>query len=188
MIIGLDLDGVCVNFQGGWVAAYNQWFDKNINASDAKDWDSLVTLTHFDSERAFFHWADVTHPTFWADLPVVPGFQAGVTALSGAGNRLLLITNRSTLAQAGTEAWLRRHWPLGIAIPQLHFAAGSKAVVPAQVYVDDSPTVISDLMGQSKQVIKFKRPWNRDAVSTTTVSDWVELTKMLLTMGEAIAA
>lgn len=186
MIIGLDLDGVCADFQHGWVDAYNRWFDATIDPKAAETWDALVELTHFETEAEFFHWADTLHPTFWADLPAVAGFQAGVVTLTAAGHRLVVVTNRSTLATEGTQVWLKQHWP-NVQTPQLHFTAGSKAIVPTQINVDDSPTVIKDLLSNQRQVIRFDRPWNQRVKATAVAKNWAELTKMFLEMGEAIA-
>ena len=55
--LGIDLDGVVADFNGGWIARYNRDFGADLDASMVREWDGLERLTHFRSMSEFWEWA-----------------------------------------------------------------------------------------------------------------------------------
>ena len=47
MRLGIDLDGVVANFNGGWIAIYNNEFGTNISLDAVDSWGAAPKLTHF---------------------------------------------------------------------------------------------------------------------------------------------
>lgn len=172
MLIGLDIDGVLVDFQGGWLRTYNRWFDRDLRIEDATEWGSLVDLTHFQDEGAFFDWVkDV--PGFWAGLEPIPGALGGVWQLKQAGHRLEYITHRPEGAELDTYDWFGRHVPAA-AYSKPHFTK-DKSKIPCQLYVDDAPKVIRALRAKGLPVIRYEHPWNEGVEATGVAHSWAEL-------------
>lgn len=178
MIVGLDLDGVVADFTAGWVDTYNHWFEETVSYLEVTDWSSLVELTHFDTETAFFEWL-LEVQGFWSELPVIPGALGGISLLQAAGVQFRVITNRPTWSRSQTERWLQSTWPATGPAPVPHFVA-DKTTIDCQVYIDDSPIVLNHLKKANRRAITFDQPWNRHVHHHPRAKGWADLTMKLL--------
>ncbi len=55
--LGIDLDGVVADFNGGWIARYNRDFGASLHPDQVIGWDELHALTAFRSMAEFWAWA-----------------------------------------------------------------------------------------------------------------------------------
>jgi 5'(3')-deoxyribonucleotidase len=184
MKIGLDLDGVSADFQGGWARMYKQWFDAEIDPSKLGNWDAFIEATHFETPAKFWQWTDISN--LWESLDPIPGFQGGVEMLNEFGCSIQIVTSRHANARMGTMEWLKRYWPIGRRFPIVQFTP-NKGAVDVQILVDDSPEVLKALHEAGRPVIKFEQPWNKNVKGVQSVSNWHDLTMALLSAKEALA-
>lgn len=167
MRIGLDLDGVTVDFNGRWRSLYEQWFDREVDEERIDEWDSIVNATHFEEESHFWTWAESV-PGFWEQAPAIPGALGGILELLQAGHTIEIITNRHERARFATTLWVSDHWPMYGQPPRLHMLRGDKAVIDVQVYIEDNPRRIRELVKAGKpNVIVFDQPWNQEELPGT---------------------
>lgn len=182
--IGVDLDGVVVDFIGGAAAHYERWFGvaldpKKVNGSYAGIYD----VSHFPSRAEFWAWADRV-PNFWVDLPAIPGALGALYELEREyGHQFTIITARPESARAGTAEWVRSNWPSAQMLPTIHHVpAGSKGTIgEVQVYIDDSPEELESLRDKPC-VLCFDQPWNKDFKGgdrVHRVADWSAVRKFL---------
>lgn len=179
MKIGLDIDGVLTDFDGGWVDQYERWFGVTVDREKLGSWSAWKNFTHFADESEFWAWIDVV-PNFWRDLAPVPGALGGVYKLSRLfGHEICFISNRKPHNREQTLEWFRRNLPIANVLPDLHLVpARSKGNVDVQVYVEDSPRELEALAAIKPCVIVFDQPWNRDVKSghnVHRVRGWDEL-------------
>lgn len=174
LTIGVDLDGVTLDFNERYTSLYEAEFGTPVRRAD--EWDSLTApSTHFITDDEFFDWFEGVGG--WFDVPPVPGAYSGIEQLLTNGHRVYFVTSRKLSAAAGTADWLRRSpfpkIPLALNIP-----GSQKSMFPADVNIDDSPHVIENLRKRGRRVIVFDRPWNSEVSSTQLVSrafDWSQV-------------
>jgi uncharacterized HAD superfamily protein len=180
--IGVDVDDTTLAFCDHWVELYQLWFDRYVDPAALTHWEALVTETHFADKRAFFEW--FARARGWETMPYVPGAPGGLDRLVAAGHELVFGTARSRDADRPTLAWWRSS-------PWAHHSTlrtnlQRKSLTNCDVYIDDSPAVIEELVRTGKSVIIFDRPWNQDAEIAFSVAygappvvrahDWHEVT------------
>ncbi len=172
MLIATDIDGVLADFVPGWVGRYNSQFAAGLDVGALTAWDSIVTSTRFATAEEFFRWLGGIHG-FWAELPPVDGASPAVTRLRAGGHRLIAVSQRPEAARRDTLAWLDRHFggmPLVL--------TADKSSVSADILVDDSPEVLSGLVGTATVPVRFVRPWNEGAPGVP-VSSWDDLAQVV---------
>lgn len=175
--IALDIDGVLADWEGHTRAMYETWFGSRLRPST--HWHHLEEQSHFSSSDEFWEWINRV-PTFWDDMPPIPGALGGVYDLLAHNHTFILVTNRKSDISVSTKRWVERHWPTfaGKPFPRIEHVAQAKSVVDAQVYIDDNPRVLAQLVEAGKPyVIAFKQPWNSHLKmeGLTVANGWREL-------------
>lgn len=182
--IGVDLDGVCADFDRQWRTKYQEWFGGEALAFTGS-WDAFLEQTHFENEAEFWAWVNEV-PNFWESMPAVPGAFGAILTLARQGNEVVFITSRHQQTRQATETWLKRFWPLSLRRPQIHHTNKSqKGAIECQLYVDDNPAVLEALRGKPCVLI-FDQPWNTEVKSGRglhRVRGWAELTKFVGRLG-----
>jgi hypothetical protein len=191
--IGLDLDGTTVEFIDQFFHRYVEWFGLQPVWSHTGEWENLVTATHFETMPEALEWAD--RASVYEDLAWVPGAPAFIERALAGGDRVTFLTARkSAAAQAQTVCWSRLG-PFGSSRPSpgLRMGLARKSDVACDIYFDDAPHIVDELVSAGKEVVVFDRPWNqpRDLKSPTNlyarVHTWPEATSLIF--GEkAVAA
>lgn len=169
MRVGIDIDGVTLDFHGALRDAYHTWF--GVKVPEFKKWSDPLELMHFETYKELWDWCD--HAQVWHNLPYVPGAPGAIDSLLKAGHSVVFVTSRSGAAAAAAEFWhVESPWRRQT---QLVTGLGdTKHSVPCTVYVDDSPAVIKALIGAGRPVVVFDRPWNRDLKDVNRAKDWTE--------------
>ncbi len=175
--LGIDLDGVVADFNGGWMARYNREFEAQLTPDLVQKWDGLAELTHFDHMAAFWHWArNDEGPSIFRDLPLMDGAIEALDELA-VKHEIVIITAKPRWAIHDTFAWLADN---KIPTREVHITS-KKWQVPCDVYVEDSPAQLAHMVAERAEslVLRFVRAWNRPVPGAHDIESWPELTALL---------
>lgn len=122
-----------------------------------------------------FH-ARAVEEGLYRNLPVFPNAKEALQRLSDKGVRVLLLTNRylpytdPAQVREDTEYWIREN---GIPCDELHIVS-SKPSVEADLYIDDAPHNIKEILAAGKKAVVYRQPYNQSVGTAPYVSDWRE--------------
>jgi 5'-nucleotidase len=176
-VLGLDLDGVCADYTGGFrrfVAA-----ERGVPTAtlpDPVDWDWTRCGWGIGSREEYLDLHDrAVRGGLFRDLDPLVGVSAALWALSDAGIRIRVITHRLIVsgghgpAAADTVTWLEQN-----DIPFWDFCfVADKPDVGADLYLDDSPANIAAFRAAGLPAITFDQPYNRH-LDGRRVHDWAD--------------
>lgn len=162
-VLGVDLDGVC--------ADYNTAFRHAVAAERGVDPATLTTEVSWDfgewgldrEEFLRLHRAGVMDRRMFRDMPALPGAADSLWRLSDAGVWIRIITHRlvtnwgHAVIVGDTVEWLDSN---RIPYRDLCFL-GRKPEVQADAYVEDAPHNVEALRAGGNAVIVFDQPYNR---------------------------
>jgi 5'(3')-deoxyribonucleotidase len=173
--LGIDLDGVVVDFSGGWVTRYNAEFGTNIAASDVVTWGAPRDLTHFPSMSKFWSWASTCGDgrSLFHVLDPYPGALAGLDSLVERGHDLVIVTTKPNFAIEDTHEWLIRH---GVPAVEVHIV-DDKAKVSCDLYVDDAMHNLESYRKRRPEaaVVRWVQPWNEALDGVLDATTWDEI-------------
>lgn len=163
-ILGVDLDGVCADYNVAFRAAvaHHRGIDRSELTTEVT-WDFGEWGLDRDGFLAHHHRAVVEDKMF-ATMPAIPGASEALWRLSDAGVWIRIITHRlvgnwsHARVVADTVQWLDHQ---RIPYRDLCFL-GHKPQVEADAYVEDAPHNIESLRASGNTVIVFEQPYNRD--------------------------
>ncbi len=164
IVLGVDLDGVCADYEGAFrasVARQRGLDPATLPPQTILDAYSQWGLSFEEFEEA--HRRAVVEDHMFRRMEPLPGVSEALWRLSDAGVWIRIITHRLIFnwaheaSAADTAAWLDAHQ---IPYRDLCFI-GDKPNVGADLYVDDSPTNILSLRGAGRTAIVFDQPYNR---------------------------
>lgn len=179
-VLGVDLDGVCVDFYGGIRPLAAEWLGVEVDELDPHptyglpEWKlerkgDYVEFHRFLLEREFFRAA-----------PPIPGAAAGLTQISGMGIRIRIVTHRLYVSGGHREAagqtvdWLESnnvpYWDLCL--------VKDKPSVDADLYIEDTTTNISELRRRRNRTIIYTNSTNREYPGARADS-WERLVEMV---------
>lgn len=171
--LGIDLDGVVADFNAGWMRLYNEEHAADLTSDMVTGWDGLHELTHFEDMREFWRWARTSEErqSIFRHLDPYPGAVETIRRLNKAGNDIVIITAKPEWAIHDTFEWLADH---RIPTREVH-VTHDKWTVACDVYLDDSPHVVPELVehrGGEATICRFVRPWNTAVDGATDVTTW----------------
>jgi len=164
-VLGVDLDGVCADYEGAFRASVARHFDREpsqLPPQTVMDAYSQWGLTFQEFEQA--HKRAVLEDRMFRHMPALPGVSEALWRLSDQGVWIRIITHRLLFnwahesSAADTAYWLDQH---RIPYRDLCFI-GDKPNVGADLYVDDSPGNVLALREAGRAAIVFDQPYNRD--------------------------
>ena len=170
MRIGIDVDGVTLDFHRALRERYEEWFGREV--PEFRRWNDPLDLLHFDTWGDMWAWAD--RADVWHDMHRVPGAPGAIDALLDAGPQVAFVTSRSEVAASAARRWHRASPWIGRSSLFTDLGA-NKFLVKCSVYVDDAPSVIKALRREGKQVIRFHREWNKHMRATPSAKSWDEV-------------
>jgi hypothetical protein len=172
--LAVDIDNVTLAWQDHWIEQYSLWFDREVPADQQAAWAGFYDGTHFERPELFWAWMDEAR--VWWSLPPVPGALGALWTLKTAGHHLEFVTARPPGdGQRSAETFASGHLesaPHRLFVPIRFLNGTSKHLAKCDLWIDDSPEVLSNLMEHNKKCIRFARPWNESAPSTHTATDW----------------
>ncbi len=187
LVLGVDLDGVCGDYEGAFRDAVARQLDRDpsdLPAQTVMDAYSQWGLTFEQFEEA--HRRAVLEDRIFRTMEPLPGVSDALWELSDLGVWIRIITHRLIFnwahetSAADTAAWLDEH---RIPYRDLCFI-GDKPNVGADLYVDDSPVNIVALREAGKLAIVFDHPYNRD-LPGPRASSWAEVVEQVRTVLDA---
>jgi 5'(3')-deoxyribonucleotidase len=167
MRLGIDLDGVVADFDGGWIAHYTAEFGVDPRPEQV-GWDLLHRQTHFTDMSAFWDW--VHHRNLFRRLEPIPGALDGLDKLASAGHEIVIISAKPARAVPDTLHWIAEH---RLPTREIHFR-GDKHAVACDAYLDDSPVALPALVAHRSAalVCRMVAPWNAPVPGAVDVTDW----------------
>jgi 5'(3')-deoxyribonucleotidase len=174
MRLGIDLDGVVADFDGGWMSRYHEEFGSDPRLFHAEPgapemvWDGLHHGTHFPDMNTFWEWVHQRH--LFRHLDPMPGAPEALTKLASDGHEIVILTAKPDRAVPDTL-----HWIADLALPtrEIHFIH-DKHRVACDVYLDDSPLVLPALVAHRPKAVvcRMVAGWNDPVAGTVDVADW----------------
>jgi 5'-nucleotidase len=186
LVLGVDLDGVCADYEGAFRASVARQLDRDpasMSPQSVMDAYSEWGLSFEQYEQA--HRRAVLEDRIFRHMDPMPGVSEALWRLSDRGVWIRIITHRLLFnwahetSAADTAAWLDAN---RIPYRDLCFI-GDKPNVGADLYVDDSPSHIVSLRAAGKAAIVFDQPYNRHLPGPRATS-WDEV----VTAVEAVLA
>ena len=181
MKIGVDLDGVCADFNDGWQNHYFNWFGRCVDSRHADEWNAPLEASHFETEEEFWGWIDLI-PGFWSGLDVIPGALGTLMGLHAAGHRMVAVTSRHEKTKQQTYLWLKTNGFLAFVDGVQHLHKSAKHEAGCDVYIDDNPVVLRHLREQGIETIRFERPWNYGTKATAVARSWADVPRLVTAM------
>ncbi|WP_370325671.1 hypothetical protein [Euzebya sp.] len=185
--LGIDMDGVIADFNAGWTHHFNAQHGTDLCADDVHSWDCLPELAGLPDMEAFWDWArDLGDGrSVFRHLDPFPGAIEALHGLDAAGHDLVIITAKPDWSIPDTLSWLGDH---RVPVREVHIQH-DKWRVEADVYLDDSPHVLRDLVRHhpDRHVLRFVRRWNAHLEGTTAVHDWDEVIDAVSRIAEVAA-
>lgn len=172
--VGIDLDGVVVNFMGALLPAINEEYPhaKPLTEAEITRWDFL-DLTPFGTWGNL--WRLVRKKNLFARAKPYPRAIEAVHFIAHNVG-LVFVTGRPMWAVEQTYEWLAK-WGLGDAIVHHN---GAKGEVQCSVYVDDGPPYLEKLKETRPHSILFRmvRPWNYPIENVRDIDGWDSLSAL----------
>ena len=171
MRLGIDLDGVVADFNGGWITRYNAEFGTDIPMDAVQSWGGMVGLTHFAGMSEFWRWAKGDGSgSLFRHLETYPDAVPALRKLARSGHEIVIITTKPQFAIHDTYAWLAEH---RIPTREVHITSHKWRVV-CDVYLEDAPHNLRRLHAERPEaaVVRFVRPWNAPLDGVRDVTDW----------------
>jgi 5'(3')-deoxyribonucleotidase len=162
-VLGVDLDGVCANFIGRMreIAAELKNVEPekltNLVTHGLKEWE-------LDYEYNDLHRFAVTQRELFKTMEPIKGAVPALRRLDNDGVHIRIITHRLYIPYFHQEAVSQTTWWLdyhGFPYHDLCFMK-EKSLVDANLYIEDSPDNIRDLLNAKKKVIVFSNSTNAD--------------------------
>lgn len=172
MRLGIDLDGVVADFNGGWTRLYNLQYGTDLTAESVTRWNHIPDLTHFRHMGEFWRWAaDLDGASLFRHLDTFPGALEALDALA-EDHDIVVVTTKPDFAVEDTYEWIAEK---GIPTAEIHITE-DKWEVDCDVFLDDGPHVLPGLVsGRPRSVVcRYVRPWNQHVPGAVDVHDWDE--------------
>lgn len=172
MRLGIDLDGVVADFNAGWMRLHAEEFGSELRPEMVDSWNGLHAIGGFDDMREFWSWAAPKEHrrSIFRHLEPYPTAVDSLRSLARQGHRIVIVTTKPAWARTDTFRWLADH---DVPTTEVHIS-DRKSEVPCDVYLDDAPHVLEELVAQRPDSVtcRFVRPWNRPVAGATDVLDW----------------
>jgi 5'-nucleotidase len=169
VILGCDLDGVVADF----ATVANEWICETYGYEPVEPsyWDWFEQYP--DGKMAWRSmWERANESGLFRRCPEVPGAVKGVKQLLDAGAEVVFVTHRNPRHAEHTVEWLiERGLPRNVAFLR------DKSLLRADVYLDDKPETVAELLDLEYPTFLFDQPWNRDW-ELPRVSSWNEFVFM----------
>ena len=183
-IIDIDLDGVCADYTTAMRTICAKEFNISEESIPEPNTYNLVSATGWPiRDRKTFLRIDTKAVAdhLYRKIPIFPGTKEAFNYLSDSGFHIRIATHRlisSGLHQivvSDTAAWLEEHH-----LPYMSLCfVGPKDTLDANLHIEDSPSVASNLVRANQQTVLMDRTYNRSITGVPRVHSWDELTRAI---------
>jgi 5'(3')-deoxyribonucleotidase len=183
MRLGIDLDGVVADFNGGWTRFYNRQFGTSLTADSVKRWNQIPDLTHFRHMGEFWRWAAALDgASLFRHLETFPGAVEALEDLA-ADHEIVIVTTKPLFAVDDTLEWIAEKQ---LPTTEVHITE-EKWEVDCDIFLDDGPHVLPGLVaGRPESVVcRYVRPWNDPVPGAVDVQGWDDFRQVVEAVGGA---
>ena len=183
-IIDIDLDGVCADYITAMRTICAKEFntpEESIPEPDTYNLASAAGWPIRDSKTFLQIHTKAVADHLYRKIPILPGTKEALNYLSDSGFHIRIATHRlisSGLHQiivSDTAAWLEEHH-----LPYMSLCfVGPKDTLDANLHIEDSPSVASDLVRANQQTVLMDRAYNRSVTGVLRTHSWDELTRAI---------
>ena len=181
-IIDIDLDGVCADYTTAMRTICAKEFNISEESIPEPNTYNLVSATGWpirDRKTFLRIHTKAVADHLYRKIPIFPGTKEAFNYLSDSGFHIRIATHRlisSGLHQivvSDTAAWLEEHH-----LPYMSLCfVGPKDTLDANLHIEDSPSVASNLVRANQQTVLMDRTYNRSITGVPRVHSWDELTR-----------
>ena len=183
-IIDIDLDGVCADYTTAMRTICAKEFNISEESIPEPNTYNLVSATGWpirDRKTFLRIHTKAVADHLYRKIPIFPGTKEAFNYLSDSGFHIRIATHRlisSGLHQivvSDTAAWLEEHH-----LPYMSLCSvGPKDTLDANLHIEDSPSVASNLVRANQQTVLMDRTYNRSITGVPRVHSWDELTRAI---------
>jgi hypothetical protein len=183
-IIDIDLDGVCADYTTAMRTICAKEFNISEESIPEPNTYNLVSATGWpirDRKTFLRIHTKAVADHLYRKIPIFPGTKEAFHYLSDSGFHIRIATHRlisSGLHQivvSDTAAWLEEHH-----LPYMSLCfVGPKDTLDANLHIEDSPSVASNLVRANQQTVLMDRTYNRSITGVPRVHSWDELTRAI---------
>ena len=178
--LGIDLDGVVCDFNAGWMELHKAEFGSDLVPEMVVTWDNLHELGGFKDMNAFWRWAQGNddRPSIFRHLQPFPNAVETLHKLRDIGHKVVIVTAKPRWAISDTLRWIADH---DLPTEEIHIRY-RKHRIPCDVYLDDSPLVLPELLRfrPDATVCRMIRPWNAPLEGAIDIVDWNEFCDVVM--------
>ena len=184
LTIGLDIDGVIVDFTTAALPLLSEVCNRPVSPGDLSHYD-LKECLGIDEKTDDYFWKRVLGTDFMLNAPPVSGALDGMSAL--CLHELRLVTGRPPAMRDITERWLEKQ---DVKYDSLIFTAtGSKASQGSDcdIFVEDFLEEVQRIAESGVFTLLFNQPWNqalRLPENCRRVYDWEDIVAIVRDLSE----
>jgi 5'(3')-deoxyribonucleotidase len=163
MIIALDLDGVCYEWQRTYRYMLKLYFGVVLPAIEKfwTYWDAPDQYT--TQEQRDWMWTEGVKRGLFRYGHMVKDCRVACERLHAVGHQLMIVTSRPESAAQDTHDWVDFYFKgIPLADRVLLHNEESKATVAADVLIDDKVENILEWANTGRFAILFQQPWNEE--------------------------
>jgi len=181
MIIGLDIDGVIVDFVSSTLPLISEVSNRPVTYADVTHRD-LTKFLNINEEKAAYIWEQIINTDLLQSSPPISGAIEGISALGQ--HEIWLVTGRPASMQSLTLSWLNEN---GINYDRIIFDSskteGNLSLErKCNIFVEDQLEVACLLAVAGIFTILFNQPWNQAPAlpaKCQRVNDWNAIVKVI---------
>jgi hypothetical protein len=172
--IGLDVDGTVYNWESQFRFMLRQLYGLHIPLS--ANWDSIKNAC--TDQQWSSVWDNAADELFTGGQ-YYDGAREMVADLTGTGHEVVFITATPVKVRAHRGCKLFLDFPGICGVVFVSTGDDDKSLVKCDLYVDDKPEVIAELMRQGHKSLLVPRPWNDHVTGATSIADWSQLKRIV---------
>ena len=187
LVIGMDLDGVIVDYVTATLPLLSKVCNRPISYQDLRSRD-LGEALNIDEKRVAYIWEQIIFTDLLRYAPPIKGAIPALSTLSG--HDIWLVTGRPTSMQSLTVSWLNER---NIKYDRIAFdsdkTAGKLSLErDCDVFVEDQLEVASVIAEAGVFTLLLDQPWNQASIlpkNCERVPDWNAIVRLIKRLEEA---
>jgi len=175
--IGVDLDDVVLNFEGGIIHAVETEYD--VVVPPFTEWEMRNVLDPIIG-KSWWKWMR-ERDWLWPNFPAVKGAIGGIAQLRDDGHYLEIITSKPEWAEFSVWKWLGKWRPPVHRVTIVNSETAKIDVTDADVMIDDKPDNLFPFAEDGRVGILFKqhRYTGKLPVGVYRADTWAEVVSMV---------
>jgi uncharacterized HAD superfamily protein len=178
VLLGIDIDGVVADFD----TMAKNWIQEAFGYPHvpSDQWNFFLNYPDGKMVKRSF-WANVENAHLMLDCEPIPGAVESIQRLWDDGFDIQFVTHRGENLAEDTEEWLA-----SLDLPTTVHYVEDKWTVGADVYLDDKPENVADILANEADAYLMAQPWNEHAQEhLPTVKSWAEFEWLLTVQWDA---